>query len=172
MERSCKMQFRRLYLSWLPIVCVGCQSCQQLISAVKALNKVITLKTSVLPMTMFMYILCEGSVEPKQTLFFSCCPSSHCQLLQYNQMKIEMHQYPAQNSDSTNSTFVIFWPSGCLQGQDEESQQGSSTKQQEWSLVWKMAPFLSMTSFRNVNLSNRGSGLISCAKRSFEPGDC
>ena len=53
-------------------------------------------------MTMFMYILCEGLVEPKQTLFFSCCPSSHCQFLQYNQMKIEIHQYPAQNSDSTN----------------------------------------------------------------------
>ena len=79
---------------------------QQLISAVKALNKVTTLKTCVLPMTMFMYILCEGSVEPKQTLFFSRCPSSHCQLLQYNQMKIEMHQYLAQNSESTNLFYI------------------------------------------------------------------
>ena len=58
-------------------------------------------------MTMFMYILCEGLVEPKQKLFFSCCPSSHCQLLQYNQLKIEMRQSPAQNSDSTN-LFDIF----------------------------------------------------------------
>ena len=101
---NCARFIHSLYLSGLPIVCVGCQSCQQLISAAKALNKVTRLKTCVLPMamTMFMYILCEGLVEPKQILFFSCCPSSHCQPLQYNQMKKEMPQYPAQNSDSTN----------------------------------------------------------------------
>ena len=128
-KRSCKMQFRCFYLSWLPIVCVGCQSCQQLISAAKALNKVTRLKTCVLPMamTMFMYILCEGLVEPKQILFFSCCPSSHCQLLQYNQMKKKCINILLRIQ--ILQTFLIFWPSGCLQSQDKEGQQGSSTKQ-------------------------------------------
>ena len=132
---------------------LGCQSCQQHIAAIKALNNVTTLKTCVLPLTMFMYILCEGLVEPKQKLFFSCCPSSHCQLLQYNQLKKKCINILLRIQ--ILQTFLIFWPSGCLQSQDKESQQCSSTKQQERSLVWKMAPFLSMTSFRNINLSIR-----------------
>ena len=124
-----------LYLSGLPIVCVGCQSCQQLIS-----KHTIKLKTYVLPMAMFMYILCEGLVEPKQILFFSCCPSSHCQLLQYNQMKKKCINILLRIQ--ILQTFLIFWPSGCLQSQDKEGQQGSSTQQQERSLVWKMATSL------------------------------